>query len=625
MNPFVLKLAPTAAGNGYYLEKIHIFGSYCQDRAFDVAVDKNGNVYVAGETYAGGDPDYVNFDLYGISNVAPARRISHPSTSGLDVFVARLDNNLIGKSIHIIGSNGNDDVFGGIDTDNNGNIYLVGNTGDRDMLTYQNKFSALVSGSCYVVKFNPSSTNIVFLTYIDPQVGVENQTGGKCNDMLVSPDGKIYIVGVNDGAYIDSKAFLYIMDGSNQNTVHIERISGSDTDEAISVYIDDIGNPIFAGKTYSQDLLEINPIQNFNTVDHQNGNTFIAKLSFKEKLEVSIGKQYNGQGTVKSNPIGIDCPNNSCSYVYDIGAKITLTADASQGSVFVGWEGDCLSCKDNLSCSITLKNYTNCIAHFDTSGGNGGGSEKKSQSSNPDIKITTTNKLKYQFKTDGLYEVRCSATDSKGNKSIESDSVTVDVFTNGGGSNTPPSISTFRPDIYSGYAPLKVIFNWNVSDKDNDSVSCTLDTDNDGIVDYAINDCISTKSQFHTYQSNGKYTAKLIAIDTKNNKTEKTVNIEVYYKTTTKDGKEVKVLAENATINKANIIDTANIPSLPSNVKALYAISFKSTLKQGEDTVTVKFKLPSNIPSNVKIYKLVNNQYIDITDKVYKNGNTIEL
>jgi len=248
----------------------------------------------------------------------------------------------------------------------------------------------------------------------------------------------------------------------------------------------------------------------------------------------------------------------------------------------------------------------------------------KSQSSNPDIKITTTNKLKYQFKTDGLYEVRCSATDSKGNKSIESDSVTVDVFTNGGGSNTPPSISTFRPDIYSGYAPLKVIFNWNVSDKDNDSVSCTLDTDNDGIVDYAINDCISTKSQFHTYQSNGKYTAKLIAIDTKNNKTEKTVNIEVYYKTTTKDGKEVKVLAENATINKANIIDTANIPSLPSNVKALYAISFKSTLKQGEDTVTVKFKLPSNIPSNVKIYKLVNNQYIDITDKVYKNGNTIE-
>ena len=679
INPFVLKLTNTT----YSLEKIHIFGSYCIDKAYDITVDKKGDVYVAGETFAGGYHDFIHFD---IGVITPARSLPNSSTSytsGQDVFVVRFNNNLIPISARITGSNGKDDVFGGIDTDNNGNIYLVGNATIGDFWTVNNKFQHNVSsGGCYVVKFNPSSTNIAFSTYIDSKVGVTSQSGGQCENMQVSPDGKIYIVGTTNIPNTNGgDAFAYIMDGSNQNTVHIEKISGSGYDDASSIDIDSIGNAYIFGSTQSQDLTEINPLQGFNTIDTQNGNTFLAKLSFKEKLDVSMDKQFPGQGTITSSPKGINCSNisgsnaNSCSATYNVGTQITLTATPAKGSTFVEWNpnSDCSSCGTNQKCNITINNYTNCIAVFDAPTGSGGGSgninrppnkptltaDKTkgqpplgvnftctttdpdydkitsyewtildfSKGSAPTIKTTTTNKLTYQFKTDGLYEVRCSATDSNGNQSVESNPINVSVITSSSSSsNAPPSIIMFSPDTPSGYAHLTITFNWDVVDPDKDPVSCTLDIDNDGKADYTINDCINTRKQSHTYTSNGIYTAKLTAIDSKNNKTEKTVNIEVYYKIKTNNGKDIKVVARNATIDNAKILDSNNILFPPANTKALYVVSFKATLKQGKTTANVKIKLPSVIPSNAKIYKLVNNQkYIDITKKVsIINGDTIE-
>ncbi len=296
-NSFVLKLIPN--GNTYVLSKIRIFGSYCIDRAFDIAVDKNGSIFIVGETYAGDDNDYRNFKLG--STVLITRKISNPSTSGIDGFAVQFDSSLSAKSAFMFGSNGNDDVFGGIDTDNNGNVYIVGNASNGDLPLIQNKFTASqIYGSCYVIKYLPpalstSPVNILFSTYIDPQVGVTSQTGGRCRDMEISPDGKIHIVGTSISQTGEDSAFLYVMDGSNQNTIHIEKISGSGNDDALSIALDSFGNSYFAGKTTSQNLPEINPLTSFNSLDTTYGNTFIAKavISKNKTIKTKDGKNIN--------------------------------------------------------------------------------------------------------------------------------------------------------------------------------------------------------------------------------------------------------------------------------------------------------------------------------------------
>jgi hypothetical protein len=55
---------------------------------------------------------------------------------------------------------------------------------------------------------------------------------------------------------------------------------------------------------------------------------------------LSVARSGAGQGTVTSNPAGIDC-GADCAVRYPTGAVITLTAMAGELSAFDGWSGDC--------------------------------------------------------------------------------------------------------------------------------------------------------------------------------------------------------------------------------------------------------------------------------------------
>jgi hypothetical protein len=52
----------------------------------------------------------------------------------------------------------------------------------------------------------------------------------------------------------------------------------------------------------------------------------------------------NGNGSVHSNPTGIDCSTvlpGTCTALFEEGLQVTLTASPSAGSVFAGWAGSC--------------------------------------------------------------------------------------------------------------------------------------------------------------------------------------------------------------------------------------------------------------------------------------------
>ena len=65
---------------------------------------------------------------------------------------------------------------------------------------------------------------------------------------------------------------------------------------------------------------------------------------------LTLLKSGTGNGTVTSNPAGIDC-GFDCNGCYDHGTAITLSAIPDAGSVFTGWSGPC---SGTGSCTVTM-------------------------------------------------------------------------------------------------------------------------------------------------------------------------------------------------------------------------------------------------------------------------------
>ncbi len=76
---------------------------------------------------------------------------------------------------------------------------------------------------------------------------------------------------------------------------------------------------------------------------------------------LSVTKNGDGEGTVVSNPAGIDC-GNVCSAQFLYMTRVTLTVTPSSDSLFAGWGGDCTPCGTNTSCDIDIDSDKNCTA-----------------------------------------------------------------------------------------------------------------------------------------------------------------------------------------------------------------------------------------------------------------------
>lgn len=70
-----------------------------------------------------------------------------------------------------------------------------------------------------------------------------------------------------------------------------------------------------------------------------------------------------GNGTVTSNPGGIDCGSggNACSASFNIGAQVTLTAAADTNATFINWSG---ACSGTGSCVVTMEGAKSVTADF---------------------------------------------------------------------------------------------------------------------------------------------------------------------------------------------------------------------------------------------------------------------
>jgi Leishmanolysin len=86
--------------------------------------------------------------------------------------------------------------------------------------------------------------------------------------------------------------------------------------------------------------------------------------------------------------------------------------------------------------------------------------------------------------------------------------------TSGANVNQNPVLPALNINTTSGSAPLLVTFSWvAASVPSGKPLSCALDTDSDGTLEFANFDCSKITQQKYTYQTVGNYVAKLSVID----------------------------------------------------------------------------------------------------------------
>ena len=167
-----------------------------EDIGYDIAVNGEDNVYVAGKT---GSTDF------------PATTFDTSLGGSQDAFVARMN----------LGDNGQDDLlyatflggsgvedWGGIVVDGDGNAYVTGQTRSSDFPTATLAFTTSLNGAsdAYVVKVNAAGTDLVYATFL----GGSGNDGGR--GIAVDGNGDAYVAGITNSGDFPTTTLAFDMD-----------------------------------------------------------------------------------------------------------------------------------------------------------------------------------------------------------------------------------------------------------------------------------------------------------------------------------------------------------------------------------------------------------------------------
>ena len=264
-------------------------GGADEDAAYGIAVDNNGNAYVAG---------------YTLSNEAtfPVKVGPDLTFNGVDdAFVAKV--NASGSALvycGYIGGADSDEAYG-IAVDNGGNAYVVGYAMSNEA-TFPVKVGPDPTqngiSDAFVAKVNSSGSGLVYCGYI----------GGSDSDIAYAiatdSNGNAYVAGstasteatfpitagpdlsYNDTSWLD--AFVAKVNPSGDTLVYCGYIGGDDIDEAFGIFVDSGGKAYVTGYTYSAEStfpVTAGPDTTYNG----GGDAFVAEVNSSGKSLVYCG------------------------------------------------------------------------------------------------------------------------------------------------------------------------------------------------------------------------------------------------------------------------------------------------------------------------------------------------
>jgi hypothetical protein len=292
---FIAKLNPTGTALVYFTR----IGGSSSDYGSAIAVDQNGNAYVAGATQSSDFP------------VKSAAQSVKPG--GQDGFVTKLDTNgAIVFSTYLGGSDS--DSLTTIAVDGSANVYVGGTSSSTDFPVI-NALQPNLQGtnSAVIAKLNSSGSSLLFSTYLG---GGTNLSITGAQGIALGLDKSIWVVGycgplfptVNPiqqsfgGSVTD--AFIAQLDNSGATLLFSTFLGGSGEDSATGVTVDKFGNILVTGSTISGNFPLVSPLQaNLDNAE----NAFVAKLS-PNPPTLLYSTYFSGAGATS---IGVDNAGNA--------------------------------------------------------------------------------------------------------------------------------------------------------------------------------------------------------------------------------------------------------------------------------------------------------------------------
>ncbi len=323
------------------------------DVGSSVALDTNGDIYIAGHTNSSNFPPGQNqgaFPNYLGTNLSN------------NAFVAEMDptGSTLIYSSYLGGNNG--DTANGIAVDASGDAYVVGTTfsGNFPVLS---AFQSACAGNCtdgdaFVTEFAPLGGSLIFSSFLG---GTGFEQG---NGIALNPQGLVYVVGwtssadfptagnahqtANGGGDDAFVAEIVPPETAGAGLLYSTYLGGSSTDVASAVAVDSSGKVYVVGYTISANFPTANPEQaacggcangfssafltQFNTKGGINYSTFLGGTSYPNgnSADVPCG-QTTGTGADQACGVAVDSSGNA--YVAGVTTSTNFpTVNAYQSS-----------------------------------------------------------------------------------------------------------------------------------------------------------------------------------------------------------------------------------------------------------------------------------------------------
>jgi hypothetical protein len=296
-NVFVTEFTPDGSGLVY---STYLGGSAADiigDEGDAIAIDADGNTYVAGKSYSSNFP--VTTGAFQTKNLGAAN-------GNYNAFVAEFEagGSTLAYSTLLGGAGIADhgDRALGLAIDSAGDAYVAGEAYSANFPVTKGAFQTTNYGAIYassnafVTKVNPTGTGLIYSTLIGGY-GAFESSGDSANALALDGYGDAYIAGttyslnfpVTVNAYQtqrrtdDSEPFVTVFDAAGSGVIYSTYFAGSSGDYGTGLATDGQGNIYFTGTTYSNDFpVTQGAFQTTNkaaTKDSAGTNAFISEIS----------------------------------------------------------------------------------------------------------------------------------------------------------------------------------------------------------------------------------------------------------------------------------------------------------------------------------------------------------
>ncbi len=240
---FVTKMRSDGSGLIYST----FLGSLYSDYATAIALDSNGNAYVAGSTSSAGFP-----------TTAGAFQTTYGGGFFYDGFVSKLRPDGAGLLYSTFLGGSNHDFSRAIDLDSGGNAYVTGFTQSNNFPVTPGAFDTTHVGN-FLTKVNPQGSELAYSTFL-PDVG-------DCSGIAVDTGGNAFVTGsanstdfpatpgAFDTTYNDhGDAFVIRLNSAGSALLFATYLGGSSFDEASGIALDGSGHAYVTGRTQGSDF-----------------------------------------------------------------------------------------------------------------------------------------------------------------------------------------------------------------------------------------------------------------------------------------------------------------------------------------------------------------------------------